>query len=183
MFHLKVVAASIAAAFVLGGAASAATLNGSTVSGAYYFPDAGSVYGNSITLPGTFIIGAGIESVIDVETVTQIAVDFSARSLLLNFTTSLINPIWNSFAQNGPIFTILSGNGFGRVTSVSVSSGGSVTADVSGGKLTVNLAGLRYETGDTIQINLAPVPLPAAMPLMLIGIAGFGTLARRKRLA
>jgi hypothetical protein len=64
----------------------------------------------------------------------------------------------------------------------------SVTSPVIGaaqGVAFVQLQGLDVVSGDTLvfTLNATPVPLPAALPLLLSGMAGLGTLARRRRLS
>jgi hypothetical protein len=36
---------------------------------------------------------------------------------------------------------------------------------------------------DSITMNVVPVPSPAALPLLLSGVAGIGAMARRRKVA
>jgi hypothetical protein len=160
--------------------AKAATLLGNTISGSYHFPDQATVYGGSFSYtPNPFIVGAGPESVLDVEGV-DISVDFGASSLVLTFVTEVQ---FNASAFNGPVFNVDSGNPFDPVSGVVASGGQSVTAFLSGGDLFVNWQDANFLVGETVTISFAdtPVPLPAALPLFVTGLAGLGLLARRRK--
>lgn len=103
-------------------------------------------------------------------------------------------------------FTLLSGSAFRLVSfaaidegTFSISVGGNVLGSVSPGAdnaiLSTALAGSPLITvGDSFTVNfkgsgavdaigLAPVPVPATLPLLLAGLAGFGVMARRRRFA
>jgi hypothetical protein len=180
---IALAAATALAAFTAPSHAS--TLIGNVIEAQYEFPSIGDPYINSTVLPNPFTVGAGIDAVIDVENVTQLSIDFSASSLLITIETSLIYPAWNAAGQNGPVFSILSGNAFTAITNV-VASQGSVIAFLLSDKLYVNLAGWSYHSGDTIRVDFAgsPVPLPAALPLFAAGLGAMGFMGwRRKRRA
>ena len=100
-----------------------------------------------------------------------------------------------SFTQNvglvagsfvGPIFTVLAGNPFPAIVSVT----GMPASDAieTGGKLELNWQSLTFNNGDQVVVNFAadtlPTPLPAALPLFASGLGALGLLAwRRKRKA
>jgi Ca2+-binding RTX toxin-like protein len=74
---------------------------------------------------------------------------------------------------NGPVFTVLSGNSFGSVTSLVVNNPdcvpcNSITAYVSGNSLFINWEGAGGEVGDAITINFAPGP---PVPVMLDAVS------------
>jgi len=96
--------------------------------------------------------------------------------------TILENPKWNSASQNGPSFTVLSGNPFPAISSVT-STTGPVSAFFSSGTLFIDWADMPYHTGDTATVSFE-TPLPAALPLFASGLSGFGVLSwwrRRKK--
>ena len=163
------------------------SLIGSSIQAEYRYPDSDTVYPGSTISTNPFLVGAGEETIISIEEVTDLHINFDSASLLITLNTILPAPIWGSADQNGPAFTVLSGNPFPAISSVS-STGiiGPVSAFLSSGVLFVNWAGLAYRDGDTVTVNFAPVsavPLPAALPLFVGGLAAMAWLGRRKRRA
>jgi hypothetical protein len=152
--------------------AHASVLTGDLIQAEYDYPIPGSVYGASTVIPNPFVVGTGLETVISIEDVTFLNVDFSDGSLLITLITILDNPTWNSVSQNGPAFTVLSGNPFPAISSVT-STSGPVSAFISGGTLFINWAGMSYHTGDTVSVSFE-TPLPPALPLFVSGLTGFG---------
>jgi hypothetical protein len=75
----------------------------------------------------------------------------------------------------GLVFTVGgSGNNGFNIWADSASAGGSYTSFLAGNT--------NYRQGSgAFTATLAPVPLPAALPMLLSGLGGFGALARRRR--
>ena len=172
----------------LSGSPRAATLIGDVIQAEYSYPTIADVY-PSATGPITFTVGAGEEGSILVEGVTRLHFNFDSDSLVIKLTTSLHNPTWNSAAQNGPSFSVLSGNPFPAIESVTTTNGGPVSAFLSGGVLFVDWAGMAYCSGDIVTVTFDPVgdappvstPLPAALPLFAGGLGALGLLGRRRK--
>nr|WP_235977292.1 PEPxxWA-CTERM sorting domain-containing protein [Sandaracinobacteroides hominis] len=79
MMKLNLAAFALLAAAVA--APAQAGLNGTTVSAVYNFPNYGDDYPFASESPGSFIVGAGVESTVNVEDVTFITVDFTDNGL------------------------------------------------------------------------------------------------------
>jgi hypothetical protein len=159
----------------------ASILIGNEIEAEYDYPGF-APYGPSSVTPNPFIVGPGLETVISIEDVTFLNVDFSDTSLLITLITILTDPVWLPALQNGPVFTVLSGNPFPAISSVT-STSGPVSAFFSSGRLFINWAGMPYHTGDTVTVSFE-TPLPAALPLFASGLTGFGVLGwwrRRKK--
>ena len=86
--------------------------------------------------------------------------------------TVLDNPTWNSVPQNGPAFTVLSGNPFPAISSVTSTSGPGKRVHFQW-TLFINWVGMSYHTGDTVSVSFES-PLPPALPLFVSGLTGFG---------
>lgn len=177
-------AAKGAAAVALGllalsSAPARAGLIGDTISGTFDFPCATCTYGSFSYSINPFVVNGSVETALTVDLVHMTDVDFGDHSLVL---TALDTVNYAGAAYNGPEFTVISGNPFGAVTNVTTSGGQSVTADVSGGTLFVNLAGAGFSNGDTITVTFGslPVPEPASMGLLAAGLLGLPFLRRRK---
>ena len=158
----------------------AASLTGNVLQASYEFPDLGTAYPFMSVSTNPFTVGAGEDTVINIENVTFLSVDFDEDSLLVTLNTTLTNPTWTGAAQNGPVFNVVSGVPFSPISSVVSSSGGPVSAFLSGGSLVVNWAGMPYMDGDTVTVefsSVSAVPLPAALPLLAGGIGGLGALS------
>lgn len=166
-------------------AAHAATLIGNSIEAYYYIPTIGTEYGFASATPNPFVVGTGVDTVIDVEGVTFLNIDFSANALVITLNTILFSPTWNNALQNGPAFKVLSGNAFSPVSSVIASNSGPVSAFLSGGDLIINWAGMSYGDGDTVTVNFEPsvVPLPASFGFLTLGMAGLAWAGRRRRSA
>lgn len=160
-----------------------AGLAGSTVGEGYYFPDAATLYAGASYTPQSFVVGAGPESVIDVEGVTTITVDFADTSLDLFFDTVLTNPVWNAAAFNGVIFT---GPGFASLNSVTVNPSTNFAGfdasrvTLSGNELRLNWQGLGYDDGTTVSLSFGVVPEPETWALLIAGFGMVGLAARRR---
>lgn len=180
--------AAVAATVLATTVAAHAGFDGTTFGVYYAFPTAGTPYTGASAAPSTFVVGAGVESVVSVEGVTTIAVDFSDGSLDLRLGTVLTNPTWGTAPFNGLVFDLLAG---GPITFTSATIGSGTTmagfdvsrVGLSAGQITINWNGLAYADGTEVVINFAaPVPEPQTYLLL---IAGLGTvaLARRRRMS
>jgi hypothetical protein len=150
-------AAVIALAALAAPEARAATLDGMTLSAVYLYPNAGTVYPEA-TETGPFTVGAGVDASISVEGVTDILLDFAENALSL---------------MSGTAFT-----GFSH-------TGGSIApfgTSFDASNLFITWPGVSYVDGSTMSFDVAvaPVPLPATMPFLAAGLAGFALLRRRR---
>ena len=180
MIRVLGLAAAVAA---LGAPAMAATLIGKNASVAYYLPDTSTVYTQAAPNPGSFTIGAGAESTVDVEGVTFLDVDFGAQSLKILFNTVLSNPTWNTVPFNGLRFT---GPGINRINSVTVDPSTTLPGftnarvSLSGGALGLDWHGITYANGQQVTLNFGGVPEPLVWAQLLAGFALIGVVARRR---
>jgi hypothetical protein len=173
-------AAVIALAALAAPEARAATLDGMTLSAVYLYPDAGTVYSDAIET-GPFTVGAGVDASIDVEGVTDILLDFAANALTVTFNTKLTNPTWVNSSFNGLQLSLLSGTAFTGFSH----TGGSIApfgTSFDASNLFITWPGVSYVDGSTMNFDVAvaPVPLPATLPFLAAGMAGFALLRRRR---
>jgi hypothetical protein len=147
----------------------------------YRYPDVATVYGPVAYNPKTFVTGPGTDTVVRVEDVTNLVVDFRADGLTITFQTVLSSPTWNNQPFSGLVFstagqldlaaptvlgdTTLSGFDAGRVTA-------------SGHEIRLNWNGLSYQDGTTQDV--AFVPEPAGLGLLGVGLAAVALLRRRR---
>ena len=165
---------------------SALGLTGQSLSAVYYHPDTSSPYGGATFAPGSFTVGAGEETVGNVEDVTWLHVDFEDDVLTITFETVLSSPTWNASAFNGIIFTAAGAHG---IESTSVNGATTMVGfddsrvSFSGTELLVNWSGLGYVNGTVVKIDLGfggEVPEPGTALLLSGGLLGLA-LRRRAR--
>ena len=173
--------------FVFGGSPRAATLTGDLIQAQYFSPDTSTIY-LLATPPAPFVVGAGEEGIMlisDDGGQTTLHFDFGSNSLLITLNrppnSPIPNPTWSNADQNGPAFTIQSGNPFIGIASVAASNLAPISAFLSNtGVLFINWAGMSYKDGDTVSVTFTP--LPATLPLFAAGLGALGLLGwRRKR--
>jgi hypothetical protein len=186
--RLKLAISILALSLALSVSAQAATLIGDSIHTLWSFPPVGTPDPTVTPLPDTFTVGAGVETIFNVEDGTVfVSADFDANSLLMIFTTSSTDLFWLTASQNGPVFTVLSGNAFPSIDSVMTSNGGSIGAYILNGELYVNLSGWHFANGDTATVLFSSsdvtTPLPAALPLFgsILGAGGLIGWMRRRR--
>jgi hypothetical protein len=186
--RLKLAISIVALSLALSVSAQAATLIGDSIHTLWSFPPVGTPDPTVTPSPDTFTVGAGVETIFDVENGNVfVSADFDANSLLMTFTTSIANLFWLTASQNGPVFTVLSGNAFPNIDSVTTSNGGSIDAYILNGDLFVNLSGWSFASGDTATVLFSSsdviTPLPAALPLFgsILGAGGLIGWMRKRR--
>ena len=163
-------------------AVQAATLNGATLSASYRYPDAGTVYPLA-TPTGPFVVGAGVDGVIDVEGVTQVLLDFDDNTLTVTLNTVLSSPTWTNTAFNGVRIELESAGSFSSFALAS-SSFAPIETSFEAGALLIDWSGATYMDGSSavfdVGFDVAPVPLPAALPLLCVGLGSIAMLRRRR---
>jgi hypothetical protein len=174
------VAACAAASILLyGGRPAEAGLLGKTLDAVYYYPDASTAYSFAAFSPVSFVVGAGQETVGDVEGVTQLLTDFTDTTLTITLQTVLIGPTWNTVAFNGPIFTSPGPLGItGASVDPATTMAGFDNSRVSftGNQILINWNGLSYIDGTVVKVDFAfaAVPEPASLALLATALTGIG---------
>jgi hypothetical protein len=171
--------------------AAAATLTGTTVTAAYYFP-------NISTLDGTktFTIGAGPEVSCTPSSpksgdcgvlLGSYSLDFGTDTIAFNQQLSAAN-FYNSAAFNGWVFSGLSfGSGITSaiLTSTGITGLTQSMLSFTSNSITLNLQGLAVSANNSWSIKLgtssvSAVPVPATGILMLAGLGGLAAMRRRR---
>ncbi|MBA2348596.1 MAG: hypothetical protein H0V81_09915, partial [Solirubrobacterales bacterium] len=98
---------SLLAGLVACGSAQAG-LEGQSFSASYRVPTSDTAYLPASFTPSSFAVGAGVESLANVEDVTFISIDFSDTQLSLLLNTTLAQPSWSSAPFNGLVFDLTS---------------------------------------------------------------------------
>ena len=158
----------------------------------YFVPDLATPYGSATATPATFTVGIApaVETTVNVENATQIAVDFTDNSLRFDFTTILSNPTWNPASFNGMVFDLLTGSAF-SLTSASIDSSSTFAGfdasrvGLTDDQLTINWNGLSYVNGTSLRINFtsapASVPEPGSLALLGVALAFLAYSTRQRR--
>jgi len=174
-------------ALLIGGASSAhAGFIGTQLSSEYFYPDSETSYAPAVEAPPQFFVGDGVETVVNVEGVTSIAVDVSDTSILFDFSTTLLNPRWGNVPFNGLIFNVVNDVPL-NFSSFNISSNfedfDPSRVSFSNSQVTVNWAGLAYDSNTMLLINFetdaADVPEPATMTLLGLGFVSAIAMRRR----
>lgn len=179
--------AAVALAVATFAAPAHAALNGSTVSVEYQFPDPGQVYPLGTATPPVFVVGAGVESVMDVEGVTFISIDFSDTGLNLLFNTQLSGPTWSDYPFNGLVFTSDAFLGLADIfidpsSSFGAANPGQRIFTFSGNQLRLDWGGVSYADGDTLSLQFGgAVPEPATWAMFIAGFGLVGAAIRRRQ--
>ncbi len=169
-------------AFVSGSPAHA-SLSGQSLDAGYYLPDTVTPYGGAAFAPSSFIVGPGLETIADVEGVTDLLIDFSDTSLTITLQTILSTPTWNPAPFSGLIFDSAAPLDIaGATVNVSTTMAGFDASRVTfnSNQILVNWQGLSYVNGTEVKIDFSFVPEPGTALLLGLGLAG---LARRRETA
>lgn len=183
--RLPILAALTAFAVVAGAAPSQASLLGHSFTASYRYPVLGDVYPFSTWTHETFVSGAGVDTTAEIESVTRIAVDFTANTLSLVFNTDLTNPTWTAASFNGPVFTSADALGIlsATVDSLTTMSGfDNSRVSFTDNEIRINWNGLAYVNGTQVVLNFVTataVPEPATLAVLGIGLLGLAAVRRR----
>lgn len=177
------------AAVMLSAPASAALL-GVQFTGDYFLPSSTAPYNQGSCAPSPFTVGAGVDTICQIEGVTQFVTDFGDTSLRVDFLTALQNPTITPQPFSGLVYetsTSLAGAGLtGFTINAATTFGGFDSSRVifEDGRIGLNLQGLTYTSGDVIALDFqtaGAVPEPATWLMMIVGFGAVGRGLRRFR--
>lgn len=148
-----------------------AGLLGSTVDTNVYYPDTSSAFATA----GTAVVGPSIEYS-DLASFNFWTLDFTDTTLTVTMRSTVF---FNPAAMLGPGIAVTKGAAIASATFLSGHELAGLT--VQNGRLFLNYSGLRISQGEqtTIAIATQPVPEPATMAALGLGVAGM--IRRRKR--
>ncbi|WP_292455037.1 PEP-CTERM sorting domain-containing protein [Methylibium sp.] len=137
--------------------------------------------------PSSFVVGAGVESLVNVEDLTSISIDFSDTGLSLVLNTTLAQPTWTTAPFNGLVFDLTSPGPLG-ITGASIDAQttmigfDSSRVILDNGRIAINWNGLSYVDGTRVVVDFTTaVPEPETYALMLAGLGMVGGLASWRR--
>ncbi|MBX3638123.1 MAG: PEP-CTERM sorting domain-containing protein [Rubrivivax sp.] len=183
--------ASAAAGLLLAtlSAAAHAGFVGITLNAYYAYNTIDTPYAFATATPSTFTVAdAGIDTTVDVEGVTTIAVDFSDNSVRIVFNTNLTLPTWNVAPFNGLVFDAVAPSLIDFTTATidpttTMAGFDSARVVLEAGRLGFNWNGLSYVDGTVLKVNFGdPRQLPEPGTLALVGaLLGLLALGARRR--
>lgn len=116
-----------------------------------------------------------METVGNVEGVTNLVVDFSNTMLTITLDTTLTTPTWNAVPFNGPVFTattplsISSATVDPATTMVGFDNG---RVSFTSNEIEINWEGLSYVNGTIVKIDFASVPEPSSLAILAVAFPG-----------
>ncbi|MDP3544500.1 MAG: PEPxxWA-CTERM sorting domain-containing protein [Elusimicrobiota bacterium] len=187
MKSVHILAATIS--LMMASPASAALL-GKEFTADYYVPNAATPYDQGSFTPSPFVVGAGVETVGNIENVTFLSTNFGDQNLRIDFSTLLNSPRLNDATFSGPIFTsttLLGITGFTLNASTNLTGFDADRVLITNYGIGLNLEGLSYVTGSVVAVDFAfgreasAIPEPATWALMIIGFGALGSTVRASR--
>jgi hypothetical protein len=171
---------------------------GQTFSAEYRYPDQDTKYAQS-TNSTDFVVDSGNpDARINIESVTDFFIDFTANTLRIDFDTTLENPTFSPLGAtsntgsiitfNGLVFTAKSGLPLG-ISNVSVDASSNIQPDLiafTDSEIIVPLAGQQYNTNSFILINFdfvpgtVAVPEPSTLALLALALLSMSMLRRQR---
>lgn len=188
--------ACLAIAFIasLSSTSASASLIGTSWHVDYYFPNTATLYAGSVEMPNDFVVGAGVESVIDVEGILKIEIDFTADGIHVFYDKQTsYNSQWQAAAFSGLIFTFLDPgplpfSSLIATPQVYMPGFDNSRITLTGDGFAFNWQGLAYDPnnpsqdGDGLAVSVQAVPEPPGLALVLLGLVGLCMLRLRRPL-
>jgi PEP-CTERM motif len=158
-----------------------AGLLGRTLDAVYDYPDLSSPYSFASFTPLSFTVGAGVETVGNVEGVTSLPVDVTDDTLTIELDTILASPTWNVASFNGIVFTLGSPGTLGIVSAVvdgATTLGGfdNSRLSVTNDQIRIDWNGLAYSNGVKVVADFHFVPEPSTLSLIVLGLVGLSRI-------
>ena len=168
---------------VVGCAPAFASLIGTSWHVDYYFPDTSTIYAGATATPNDFVVGAGVKSVINVEGLLEIQVDFSDTGINIFYNKlQSYSSQWGAAQFSGLIFTLLDPtplpfSSLIATTQPYMPGFDNSRVTVSADSFAFNWQGLVYDpgnpdnNGDGLAVSVQAVPEPSSLPLLFFGSA------------
>lgn len=162
---------------------------GAEFDAAYYYQDPSTPYPGATFSNPTFTVGAGVETTLDIENLTNMSVDFTGDTLTILYLSTTANPpTWGVNPVNGPIFTLTPSSSPSSLGIAGFSVAGTTLPGFDASRVTfndtqisINWGGLTYAAEEKIVVEFTFVPEPASLVAMGIGCASPVVVGLRRR--